>query len=384
MYELPDAPVRLETTTASSYQTATLEGLFQRGHSKDHRPDMAQVKIMLASLDPLGLPLATEVVDGNRADDPLYGPTLEQIRATLNRSGILYVGDSKMAAESTRASVANHNDYYLMPLPATIVPTDKLDTYLQPFWDGTQPLTDVYRDSANGSRSKIAQGYEITEIQTVEIDGQIMTWEERRLIVRSFKHSQTQKVALRERLSKAEAAIAALTARRRGKKTFTTSEELQAATHQIVKRYRVDGLLDVQVTETLIERQIRSYLNRPARTETDIKFSVSVQLNQTAIDRTLDRLGWRVYATNAPAESFSLNEAVLAYREQYLVERSFGRLKGRSLSLTPMYLQRDDHATGLIRLLSIGLRVFTLLEFVVRRNLAGASICWPLCREFKA
>jgi transposase len=33
-------------------------------------------------------------------------------------------------------------------------------------------------------------------------------------------------------------------------------------------------------------------------------------------------------------------------------------------------VQRDDHATGLIRLLSIALRVFTLLEFVGRRQLA--------------
>jgi transposase len=55
------------------------------------------------------------------------------------------------------------------------------------------------------------------------------------------------------------------------------------------------------------------------------------------------------------------------------VERGFGRLKGRPLSLTPMYVQRDDHATGLIRLLSIGLRVLTLLECVVRRRLAAAQ-----------
>jgi transposase len=50
-----------------------------------------------------------------------------------------------------------------------------------------------------------------------------------------------------------------------------------------------------------------------------------------------------------------------------------GRLKGRPLSLTPMYLERDDHATGLIRLLSIGLRVLTLLEFRVRQGLATAK-----------
>ena len=62
---------------------------------------------------------------------------------------------------------------------------------------------------------------------------------------------------------------------------------------------------------------------------------------------------------------------MLAYRSAYLVERSVGRLQGRPLSLTPMYVQRDDHATGLIRLLSIALRVLTLLEFVGRRQLAG-------------
>ena len=50
-----------------------------------------------------------------------------------------------------------------------------------------------------------------------------------------------------------------------------------------------------------------------------------------------------------------------------------GRLKGRPLSLTPMYLERDDHATGLIRLLSIGLRVLTRLEFGVRRRWATAK-----------
>ena len=62
---------------------------------------------------------------------------------------------------------------------------------------------------------------------------------------------------------------------------------------------------------------------------------------------------------------------MLAYRSAYLIERGFGRLKGQPLSLTPMYLEREDHVTGLIRLLSVGLRVLTLLEFVVRRRLAA-------------
>jgi len=66
----------------------------------------------------------------------------------------------------------------------------------------------------------------------------------------------------------------------------------------------------------------------------------------------------------------SAEQAVLAYREEYLVERGFGRLKGRPLSLSPLYLDRDEHVTGLIRLLSLALRVLTLVEFQVRRRLS--------------
>ncbi|GEM_PF-4950612 len=39
-----------------------------------------------------------------------------------------------------------------------------------------------------------------------------------------------------------------------------------------------------------------------------------------------------------------------------------------------MYLLCSDHATGLIRLLTIGLRVLTLLEFVGQSNLSSDSL----------
>jgi transposase len=96
---------------------------------------------------------------------------------------------------------------------------------------------------------------------------------------------------------------------------------------------------------------------------------VEVRVDEEALESAVHRLGWRVYSTNQPVEQLSLEQAVLAYRSAYLVERSWGRLKGRPLSLRPMYVQRDDHATGLMRLLSIALRVLTLLECVVRRQL---------------
>ena len=83
VYDLAAAPVRLDMTTASSEQLVTPDGLFQFGYSKDRRPDLPQVKIALATLDPLGLPLATVVVPGNQGDDPLYRPLIKRVRTTL-------------------------------------------------------------------------------------------------------------------------------------------------------------------------------------------------------------------------------------------------------------------------------------------------------------
>src|SRR6266851_6501403 len=47
VYDLEVHCVRLDSTTASSYASVTEEGLLQFGHSKDHRPDLPQLKVML-------------------------------------------------------------------------------------------------------------------------------------------------------------------------------------------------------------------------------------------------------------------------------------------------------------------------------------------------
>ena len=207
VYDLRAERVRLDPTTASGYWGVTEDGLFQWGHSKNRRPDLAQVKIMLATLDPLSLPVATEV------------------------------------------------------------------------------------------RQEAAEG--------------------------------------------------------------------------ILRRYRVQGLLQLDYQVTTQERHLRGYRERPAQVVVSSSVELSVTLDEAALVHQIRMLGWRVYVSNQPQAELSLSQAVVAYREEYLIERGFGRLKGQPLSMGPMYLQKDDHVTGLIRLLSIGLRMLTLLEFQMRRGLAS-------------
>ncbi|MBW4566135.1 MAG: IS1634 family transposase [Mojavia pulchra JT2-VF2] len=369
VYDLKPERVRLDSTTASSHCGVNPEGLFQWGHSKDHRPDLAQVKIMLSTLDPLGMPIATEILSGEKADDPLYIPAIERVRSTIKQSGLLYIGDCKMASIGTRNHIVSGGDFYLCPLNAKQSPREKLIEYLQPVWDIKQELTIINYDYADGKTRDIAEGFELKLLQKLEIDEQEISWEERQLVVRSFAIAQTEEKSLRERIQKTSDALEQLKIPRRGKKKLTSFEEWDSAVADILKRHRTSSLFQIEIQTKRVQKVKRRYLERQPQAVEDVCFYLDFQINEDAVRQQIQLLGWRVYVTNQTEALLTLKQAVCAYRDEYLTERGFARLKGFPLSLTPIYLQREDHITGLIRLLSIGLRVLTLLEFQVRLHL---------------
>jgi len=369
VYDLSVEQVRLDTTTASGHWQITEDGLFQYGHSKDYRPDLPQLKVMLATLDPLGMPLVTQVVSGNRADDPLYLPAIETVRASLNKSGILYTGDAKMAALGVRAAIEQADDYYLCPLPAVQMPPQKLRSIIEPALQGEKPLLAVNRIEADGELVQLADAFEQVVEQTNTVDGEQITWYERQIVARSTKYQQSQTKSLQTRLYWAQEEINALNERKQGKAHLTTYTDYELAVAKILAKRQVAGLLNVTYQTAVHERHVQKYRDRPERIErTEERFVTAVR-DEDAIDSHRQTLGWRVYVTNAPADKLTLQQAIIAYREQFTEERAFGRLKGKPLSLTPMYLEKDDHATGLVRLLSIGLRILSLMEFSLRRAL---------------
>ena len=101
-----------------------------------------------------------------------------------------------------------------------------------------------------------------------------------------------------------------------------------------------------------------------------MRFQLTVIRNQQAIAAAEFQTGWRIYATNAPQSELSLSQAVWVYRSQYLAENIFRRLQGKLLSITPVYVQRDDHAQGLFHLLTIAARLLALGNYTAKEALA--------------
>ena len=154
VYELPQEVIRCDATTVSGDHEVSAGGLFQFGHSKDD-PTRPQIKIMMGSLDPLGMPLSTAVLSGERADDGLYIPIIDRIRSGLNKSGLLFVGDCKMSALDTRAHIAGHQHVYLSPLPLTGTTAEAMEEWIREGMakDDASELERIFRTNDRGQKA---------------------------------------------------------------------------------------------------------------------------------------------------------------------------------------------------------------------------------------
>ena len=376
VYCLQPEVVRLDATVGTVGHPPAEHSLFKVGKAKNGLYE-TQFKLMLASLDPLGLAIAVDIEPGDVADDPLYVPSYRRVKQIIKVKGVLVVGDSKMSAVGTRGEIVGGNDYYLTPLAWLKDEPALLDELLSAWQQKGEDATNIFlpqdipEDGGEPDpKLAIAYGFEVSRARQAGVQDQTLVWEERLLLIRSHSYTKTMQEGLHRRLDKAEAALKKLTpARSQGKRQIKDEASLLSAIEQIEQKYRVGGLLQYTYHQEVNQEHIRAYKDKPARTEPQVRYQLTLSRHQAAIAQAEFKAGWRIYASNAPVDRLSLTEAVLAYRDQYLEENIFRRLQGKFLSITPVYVQRDDHARGLFHLLTLGSRLLAVGDYQAKQAL---------------
>jgi transposase len=377
VYDLKQEVVRFDATTVSGYHQVTENGLFQYGNSKDD-PSLPQIKVMAAALDPLGLPLATLAVSGERADDPLYIPVIDRVMTILREKGLLFVGDCKMSSLATRVHIRTGGNHYLSPLALIGETSELMPTWIRQGLEKDKELIEVYgeKPGKDGEPCLLCKGYEFTRICSNVVEGKEFEWEERVLLSCSVNHARAMEESLETRLATAVNKLSKLTPKPgRGKRQIRDESELVRAINAILDKHTVRGLLECQyerqeTTQVSYKGRGRGGKNRETISNSEIRYEiVSVERQEAIIADLKLSLGWKAYVTSESAEKLSFEKAMLSYRKEWLIERGFHRLKGSPLSLNPLFVKRDDQVKGLNYLMSIALRVLTLVEFVVRREL---------------
>ncbi|WP_375496510.1 hypothetical protein [uncultured Nostoc sp.] len=189
-------------------------------------------------------------------------------------------------------------DFYLCPLSAKHVTQEEIGEYLQEVWDGKQQLTTIDYDYSDGNNKQIAvraasrrEGFERELAQTIKVDAQEFTWNERQLIVRSFAMAETEEKSLRARLQKTSNALEALNKTRRGKKKLTNVDQWSTSIAAILKRYRTDGLFRINLQVTKHQKTTRKYLDRLPQTRESTSINLDFEILESAVTQQIKFLG---------------------------------------------------------------------------------------------
>jgi len=373
-YQLPTEIVRYDTTSFNVYHHPDngKNGILDFGHSKNHRSDLLQFKQGLATLDPAGIPLLSETLSGNRADDPCYLPAWQRMVKTIGKPDFLFIADCKAAALETRAAIDHGKGYYLFPLPMTgQTPRHISELVLNPEQQLQKIVLAPTQDQDDDGNRVVGKGFVVNQQMTARLEnGAQHQWSERWMVSRSDAHAMRREKSLQGRLEKTEEKLSKLKA-----KSKDTAESLRMKAEKIVETCSVEDYLRVEINEAITTQKKYIGRGRPGPKTpfemVDVRsLSLAVHRNEEAIEQFRLLAGWRIFVTNVAESRMSLNQSTQYYRDEWLVERGFHRFKRGHIPALPLFLRLPERIKGLMLLLTFALQVLTLMEFVSRSELA--------------
>jgi transposase len=361
VYRLPTETVRLDSTSVSVYHDdVATDSLLQHGYSKDHRPDLRQFKLMLATLDPLGLPICCQPVAGNHADNGLYVPAYDAAVTALGSTAVLVVGDSKMSDLPTRGHMVAHGSCYLSvyrPIHATAEIAGWVNTALAQAhtWVRIETL-----DRRTGERQldAVIHPFERPQTWIDPATGQAHIWTERVLVVRATAYQAGMRRLREQALNRLTPDLLKLAQPpTRGRKRYAHQADLAQVVATRIAEAKLDGVVQTALEPIQLRDGSTAWV------------VAAIWVDLVAWQAMVERLGWQVYVTNTPPDQYDVPTLVAAYHQQPVHERTFSRLKTRNLHLRPIYLRDETRIAGLIWLLCLALRVLTLTEQRLRTAL---------------
>jgi transposase len=361
IYRLPTETVRLDSTSISVYHDdVEQDSLLQHGYSKEHRPDLRQFKLMLATLDPLGLPICCQPIAGNKGDNGLYVPAYDAAVAALGETAVLVVGDSKMGDLPTRGHMLAHGSCYLSayrPIHATSEIAGWVDDALAHAATWLRIET-VDRRTGELQLDAVIHPFDRSQTWTDPANEQAHTWTERVLVVQATAYQAGLRRLREQALDRLTPDLLKLAQPpTRGRKRYVQEADLVQVVAKRIAEAKLDGVVQTALEPVSL------------RDGTTAWVVAAVWVDLVAWQAMVERLGWQVYVSNTSPDQYDVPTLVAAYHQQPVHERTFSRLKTRNLHLRPVFLRNERRIAGLVWLLCLALRVLTLTEQRLRTAL---------------
>jgi transposase len=329
------------------------------GYSKQYRKDLKQLVWSMTASSDSSFPLFQQAYSGNTADVETYVEQWHHLIDLLGKKDFLFAGDSKVATHGNMAHIDDHGGYFLSPLPmyASYQKTlfDALDKH-------DHEVLIPYKDQMN-------RGFEVP--LTFEHKNKSYTF---RMII-LFDHGlfHRRKKSLLERITDTQAAFDEL-AKKINAYKLKTKDSIEDACQAILKKHKTQGFFEFVVQNDPVVTYKNARPGRPAKNAEKVEvrqdhFSIEINYDETAYTKALYRIGYYPLVTNKSASDFSIEDAMLAHKNQYKVEHLYRRSKS-GYKLEPIYLQTPDRIEAYLFLFKTTLQILILMERTARTKIS--------------
>ena len=220
-------------TTSLSFYGAGGETLGKHGHSKDLRPDLAQMILALV-VDTEGRPICTEMVPGNTADVKVLLPIVERLRSRFGITRACLVADRGMISAETIAALEARGMEYILGA------RERSNSVIRNIvLEDTAPMVPLVLDRQKGE----------TQLWVKEVRVGTGTSQERYIVSRNEAEAEKDKAdrqaiidGLQAQLKKGDKALVGNSAYRRYLRKTTAGKAFEIDPGKLADEARFDGI----------------------------------------------------------------------------------------------------------------------------------------------
>ena len=361
---------------AGQYRRATGRSLRGRrapwityGYSKDHRPDLKQLLLVLTTTHDGAVPVATRAADGNTNDITTHLQTWRDLCQATGRRDFLYVADSKLCATEVMETIDREGGRFITVLPRSRSEDEQFRRWIQTH----DPDWELIVDRPNPRRKQAPRDrWWATRAPLPSMEGYSIVRVKSSLLALKQHKSRHERIATAtEELEELDRILM----EGRGRKP-KTPDAIRERIDAITGRLQVGDYLDTEIRAEADHRFRQTRRGRPGantsyRRETRYRFRINWKTNEEKLVHEQASDGMYPLITND--RSLSPRHVLETHKRQPSIEKRFGQLKNVH-EIAPVLLKNEGRIEAFFFIYFLALLVAALIEREIRRAMKKADI----------
>ena len=345
----------------------TITGLeLNKGHSKDHRPDLKQLVYCLTVSADGFVPIHYKAYSGNTTDDATHIETWNTLNKIIGRSDFIYVADCKVCTDKQLSYIASKNGKVITVIPETWGEISDFKNKLRKESKKKKVIMRRRLD-VNGKKYNTYSCFEGTykTKKGVYTIYWILSSEKK---VQDFRRRQAL-------LEQSEKELEELSFKL-NKRNLKTKTSIIDRVDKLLDKYKVKRFYQIKITERKISYKVQDGKGRPGpntkyKTEVEKKYYLSWDQDKKALlqEKNIDG----IFPLLSTDKNIDAKSALNAYKYQPRLEKRFTQFKSIH-NAAPLLFKKINRVEAMMFLYFLALIIQAVIEREVRMNMKKKEI----------